>query len=64
MDSLLAEAFPGGAGRRPLAHIGIRLGGQTPAEVAVSIAAELVAERARLGARSGARSGKKIPACW
>ncbi|WP_297210248.1 XdhC family protein [uncultured Flavonifractor sp.] len=31
------------------APIGLKLGGQTPAEIAVSIAAQLVAERARLG---------------
>lgn len=49
MDSLLAEGFPQEVLDAVHSPIGIRLGGQTPAEVAVSIAAELVAERARLG---------------
>jgi len=49
MDSLLAEGFPQEVLSGVHSPIGIRLGGQTPGEVAVSIAAELVAERARLG---------------
>ena len=50
MKSLLAEGFPQAQLDGVHAPIGIKLGGQSPAEVAVSIAAELVAERARLGA--------------
>ena len=49
MDSLRAEGFPQEVLDGVHSPIGIKLGGQTPAEVAVSIAAELVAERARLG---------------
>lgn len=49
MKSLLAEGFPQEQLDGVHSPIGIKLGGQSPAEVAVSIAAELVAERARIG---------------
>ena len=49
MKSLLAEGFPQEQLDGVHSPIGIKLGGQSPAEVAVSIAAELVAERARMG---------------
>ena len=49
MKSLLSEGFPQAQLDGVHSPIGIKLGGQSPAEVAVSIAAELVAERARIG---------------
>lgn len=49
MKSLLSEGFPQEQLDGVHSPIGIKLGGQSPAEVAVSIAAELVAERARIG---------------
>ncbi len=50
MAALEAEGFSQEELSRVHSPIGLKLGGQTPAEIAVSIAAELVAERARLGA--------------
>ena len=47
--ALLAEGFAPEALDGVHAPIGLPLGGQTPAEIAVSICAQLVAERARLG---------------
>lgn len=49
MEALTADGFPPEQLERVHAPIGLLLGGETPAEVAVEIAAQLVQERARLG---------------
>ena len=49
MEALDAQGFPPEKLAAVHAPIGLLLGGQTPAEVAVEIAAQLVQERARLG---------------
>lgn len=49
MSALLRQGFSQAALDTVHAPIGVPLGGQSPAEVAVSIAAELVRERAALG---------------
>lgn len=48
-ESLLGAGVAPGLWEQVHAPIGLPIGGQTPAEIAVSICAELVQERARLG---------------
>lgn len=48
-DSLLDSGVPSELLEQVHAPIGLSIGGQTPAEIAVSICAQLVQERARLG---------------
>ncbi len=50
MEALAAHGFSSDRLASVHAPIGLLLGGQTPAEVAVEIAAQLIQERARLGA--------------
>lgn len=61
MDHLRAEGFSSETLEGVHTPIGIPLGGQSPAEVAVSIVAELVRERARKGQDGADAAPKDMP---